>query len=111
MIKDKLTSAPVLIESNFELEFVVKTYVSDFAIGQVLLQDDGQGMRPVAYESRKLSPAELNYPIHEKELLAIIHALKIWRIYLEGHHFKVITDHKSLCFFNTQPTLSRRQAR
>ena len=48
---------------------------------------------------------------YEKELLAIIHALKIWHIYLEGQHFKVITDHKSLIYFNTQPTLSRRQAR
>ena len=111
MIKDKLTSAPVLRAPNFELEFVVRTDASDFAIGQVLLQDDGQRMRPVAYESKKLSLAELNYSIHEKELLAIIYALKVWRIYLEGHHFKVITDHKSLCFFNTQPTLSRRQAR
>jgi len=58
-----------------------------------------------------MTSAELNYPIHEKELLAIVHALKVWRVYLEGHHFKIITDHKSLCYFNTQPTLSRRQAR
>ena len=93
------------------MKFVVRIDISDFAIGQLLLQDDEQRIRPVAYESRKLSPTELNYLIHEKELLAIIHALKIWRIYLEGHHFKVITDHKSLCFFNTQPTLSCRQAR
>ena len=53
----------------------------------------------------------MNYPIHEKELLTIIHALKIWHVYLEGQHFKIITDHRSLVYFNTQPTLSRRQAR
>jgi len=56
-------------------------------------------------------PAERNYPVHEKELLAIIHALKIWRIYLEGRPFTVITDHASLEYLRTQHTLSRRQAR
>ena len=110
-LKKKLVTAPVLRTPDFDLEFIVTTDASDYAIGQVLSQDDGHGSRPVAYESRKLTPAELNYPIHEKELLAIVHALKIWRVYLEGHHFKIITDHRSLVYFNTQPTLSRRQAR
>jgi len=110
-LKKALVTAPVLRSPDFSLPFVVTTDASDFAIGQVLTQDDGTGAKPVAYESRKLTPAELNYPIHEKEMLAIIHALKIWRIYLEGQHFTVITDHKSLCYFKTQPTLSRRQAR
>jgi len=110
-LKKELVSSPTLRTPDFALEFTVTTDASDFAIGQVLTQDDGQGVRPVAYESRKMTSAELNYPIHEKELLAIVHALKVWRVYLEGHHFKIITDHKSLCYFNTQPTLSRRQAR
>jgi hypothetical protein len=110
-LKKALVTAPVLRSPNFKLPFLVTTDASDFAIGQVLTQDDGTGTRPVAYESRKLTAAELNYPIHEKEMLAIIHALKVWRIYLEGQHFTVISDHKSLCYFETQPTLSRRQAR
>src|ERR1700754_999482 len=59
----------------------------------------------------KLQGAELNYPTHEKELLAIVHALKIWRHYLFGQHFIVFTDHHSLKFLDTQPHLSRRQAR
>ncbi|CAJ0645768.1 15026_t:CDS:2 [Entrophospora sp. SA101] len=53
----------------------------------ILSQDQGKGEQPVAYESRKLSPAELNYPVHEKELLAIVHAIKLWRPYLEGQRF------------------------
>jgi len=84
---------------------------SDFAIGAVLTQDNGKGEQPVAYESRKLSPAELNYPVHEKELLAIVHAIRTWRMYLEGRCFTVITDHASLEYIKTQTNLSRRQAR
>ncbi|CAJ0637633.1 6712_t:CDS:2 [Entrophospora sp. SA101] len=69
------------------------------------------GEQPVAYESRKLSPAELNYPVHEKELLAIVHAIKLWRPYLEGQRFTVITDHASLEYIKSQTNLSQRQAR
>jgi hypothetical protein len=58
-----------------------------------------------------MTPAELNYPVHEKELLAIVHAINIWRPYLEGQKFTAITDHASLEYIRTQKTLSRRQAR
>ena len=71
--------------------------------------DDGE--HPIAYESRKLNAAEGNYATHEKELLAVIHALRTWRHYLLGNHFIVVTDHNSLKYLHTQPTLSRRQAR
>ena len=54
---------------------------------------------------------EQNYPIHDKELFAIVHALKKWRCYLEGiKHLTILTDHKSLEFFKTQSKLNRRQA-
>ena len=68
-------------------------------------------MQPIAFESRKMSPAEQNYAAHEKELLAIVHALKTWRVYLDGRHFTVQTDHASLRYLQTQPTISKRQAR
>ena len=74
----------VLIIPNPEREFIVTTDASDFAIGTVLGQEQGQGMQPIAFESRKMSPAEQNYAAHEKELLAIVHALKTWRVYLDG---------------------------
>ena len=110
-LKQKLTTAPVLLLPDPTKPFSVTSDASDFAIGAVLSQDQGKGDQPIAYESRKLSPAELNYPIHEKELLAIVHALKLWRPYLEGNQFTVITDHAALEFINSQSNLSRRQAR
>ena len=67
--------------------------------------------RPVAYESRTFKGAELNYPVHEKELLAIIHALRKWRTDLLGFQFEVWTDHQTLEHFGKQHDLSRRQAR
>ena len=66
---------------------------------------------PFAFESRKLNPAECNYHVHELELLAIVHAVRTFRHYLEGcKHFTLFTDHHSLQHFFNQPTLSSRQA-
>jgi hypothetical protein len=67
--------------------------------------------RPVAFESRALKGAELNYPVHEQEMLAIVRALKRWKTDLIGSHIYVYTDHKTLQNFNIQKELSRRQAR
>ena len=70
-----------------------------------------QNSRPLAYESRRLLPAGVNYTVTEQELLAVVHALKIWRCYLEGPKFTVVTDHNPLVHLPTQPNLSGRQAR
>ena len=110
-LKEKLTTAPVLLLPDPTKPFVVTTDASEFAIGACLSQDQGNGDQPVAYESRKLSPAEQNYPTHEKELLAIVHAIRTWKIYLESQKFTVITDHASLEYIKTQSNLSKRQAR
>jgi hypothetical protein len=106
-LKEKLSSAPILRSADHSLPFQVTTDASDYAVGAVLSQEG----RPVAYESRQMSPAEKNYAVHEKELLAIVHALKTWRHYLEGQEFDVITDHQSLRYLQTQDKLNRRQAR
>jgi hypothetical protein len=113
-LQTALTSAPVLTipftgpESTFELH----TDASGVGIGAVLSQDQGSGPQPVAFESRKLSPAERNYPVHEQELLAVVHAVKTFRHYLEGcKSFVLYTDHRSLIYFLNQKDLSRRQAR
>src|SRR5436309_1103195 len=76
-------------------------------VGVVLSQDQGQGNQPVAFTSCKMNSHERNYAAHEKETLAIMHALSKWRVYLEGRPFTIFTDHATLQHFPEQPNLSR----
>lgn len=95
-----------------ENKIFVTTDASDRATGAILsFGTTWKTARPVAFESMTLKGAELNYPVHEKELLAIIRALRKWKVDLLGSEFLVYTDHKTLLNFNTQVHLSRRQAR
>ena len=110
-LKWAIQSAPVLVTPRQDLEFVVTTDASGYAVGASLSQDSGEGLRPCAFMSKKMIPAEKNYPVHEQELLAIICALKEWRHHLHGKKFRVITDHHSLRYLHTQPHLSARQSR
>ena len=110
-LKVAIAEEPILILPDPSLPFVVHTDASGFAVGAVLQQDQGKGLQPVAFLSKKMLDAETRYPVHEQELLAIIHALSTWRHYLHGAKFKVLTDHKSLQYFKTQPLLSGRQSR
>ena len=98
-LKRQLTQAPVLQLADPSLEFVVTCDASDFAVGAVLSQVQPDGEHPVAYESKKMNEAEQRYPTHERELLAIIHALRVWKHYLEGGKFRIVTDHYSLKVF------------
>ncbi|GAX73440.1 hypothetical protein CEUSTIGMA_g892.t1 [Chlamydomonas eustigma] len=112
-LKTALLFAPLLLIPHTcpDSTFILYTDASTLGLGAVLLQDQGQGPQLVCYESRKLTPAERNYSTHELELLAIVHAVKIFRHYLEGcQHFTLFTDHHSLRYFFTQKDLSRRQA-
>ncbi|SPC61966.1 uncharacterized protein UHOD_12133 [Ustilago sp. UG-2017b] len=93
---------------------IVETDASDFAVAAVLSQSFDQGTRhPIAFFSKKLDPAQLNYPIFDKEMFAIVAAFKHWRQYLEGAKFQVqvLTDHRSLEYFTTTKQLNHRQAR
>ncbi|GJP43022.1 hypothetical protein CLOM_g2528 [Closterium sp. NIES-68] len=110
-LRNFLTSPPVLRIADTSRPFEVLTDASDFAIGAILLQDFGDGLQPIAYESRKLQAAERNYPVHDKEMLAIVHAFKVWRCYLTGADVTVRTDHKSLQYLRAQPNLNPRQIR
>ncbi|CAO3564918.1 unnamed protein product [Mortierella alpina] len=111
-LKDAISKAPVLRIFDPDLATTVEADASGFAVGAVLFQTDDHGVsRPVAFTSRKMNSAERNYPTHEQELLAVVHALKTWRYYLDGSHFIVYTDHATLRHFPTQPKLTRRQAR
>ncbi|CAI7891433.1 unnamed protein product [Closterium sp. NIES-54] len=110
-LKTALTSAPVLILPDPKKDYVIEADASDRVVGAVLMQDQRKGLQPIAYLSKKLHGAQLNYPIHNKEALAIITAFKTWRCYLEGRKTTVYTDHCSLKYLKMQPTLSRRQVR
>jgi hypothetical protein len=85
---------------------------SDWRTGAMLsFGPDWESARLVAFDSMQLKGAEKNYPVHEKELLAVVRALKKWRADLMGVPFEVYTHHRTLENFNTQRDLSRRQLR
>ena len=95
-----------------EYKIFVTTDASDKRSGAVLsFGMDWEMARPVAFNSMTFKGVELNYPVHEKELLAIICALKKWQVDLLGSPFFIYTDHKTLENFTTQHDLSWQQAR
>ena len=83
-LKRNLVTAPVLHMPNFELPFVLTMDASAVSVGGILEQDFGAGLQPVAYESKKLTPAEMRYSAYERELLGIVWAIGKWRHYFEG---------------------------
>src|SRR5258706_2239642 len=114
LLKEVFTSAPVLHHFDPSLPPIVETDTSDYAIAGILSLRAADGdVHPIAFYSRMLHGAELNYDTHDKELLAIFEAFKTWRHYLESpiHTIDVVTDHKNLEYFTTTKTLSRHQAR
>jgi hypothetical protein len=111
-LKEKFTTAPVLWYYDPTLLIIVETDATDFVIGVVLSQKEDK-VQLVAFNSRKMTATELNYDIHDKEMLVIIFSFKEWRRYLEGaeHSILVFSDHKILEYFTTTKVLNRRQAR
>ncbi len=112
-LKALLISAPILAQWDPDRKTVVETDSSGYAVGGALSQYDDEGtLRPVAFFSRKNNPAECNYPIHDKELLAVICCLKQWDAELRSVPvFEVWTDHKNLEYFYKKQQLSERQVR
>lgn len=108
-------SAPVLFHPDPCRQFIVEIDASDTGVGAVLSQRSpkDQKLHPCAYFSRRLSPAEVNYDIGNRELLAVVLALQEWRHWLEGaeHPFIVWTDHKNLSYLKSAKRLNSRQAR
>jgi hypothetical protein len=104
-LRQHLTSAPVLVQPDNSKPFEVFCDASGTGLGCVLVQE-GQA---IAYASRALRPHEINYPTHDLELAAVVHALKIWRNYLMGNRCNIFTDHKCLKYIFTQSELNMRQ--
>ena len=106
-LRQHLTTAPVLAQPDNSKPFDVYCDASGTGLGCVLMQEN----RIITYASRALRSHALNYPTHDLELAAVIHALKIWRHYLMGTHCNIYTDHKSLKYIFTQSDLNMRQRR
>ena len=112
-LKACFTTEPILRHFDPNLETFLETDASDFAIAGVLCQRHNGKLHPVTFFSRKLNPAEVNYEIYDKEMLAIVQCFKQWRHYFLSVRspITVYTDHKNLEYFNTTKQLNRRQAR
>jgi hypothetical protein len=106
-LKEKLTTAPVLVIPDPSKSYEVFCDASKKGLGGVLMQN-GQ---VVAYASRQLKPHEENYPTHDLELAVVVFVLKVWRHYLYGVHFQMFSDHKSLKYLFDQKELNMRQRR
>jgi hypothetical protein len=112
-LKHCFTTTPILAHFDLHRECIVKTDASDFALGGTLSQTaEDKKRHPNAFHSRKFSPAEINYEIHDKELLTIVDCFKVWRRYLEGalHMVLVYMDYKNLEYLMMTKVLNRRQA-
>lgn len=91
-----LCNDSILIYPDFTKPFILTTDASNFALGAVLSQGNLGSDIPVSFDSRTLTDTEVNYSTVEKEMLAIIWAIKYFRPYLFGQQFKIVTDHKPL---------------
>ena len=106
-LKKRLTTAHVLAMPDIHKNFDIYCDASRPGLGCVLVQEG----RVIAYASKQLRKHELNYPTHDLELAAVVHALKIWRYYILGNRCEIYTDHKSLKYIFTQNVLNLRQRR
>ena len=114
-LKGLFSTAPVLVHPDPGRQFIVEVDASDTGIGAILSQrsEEDQKVHPCAYFSRSYNPAERNYDVGNKELLAVHDALREWRHWLEGAKmpFTVWSDHKNLTYLRTAKRLNSRQAR
>ena len=113
-LKETFISTLVLAHWVPNAQIVVKTDASDYALGAIFfIYSVDFDIHPIAFYSHTFFTPKLNYNIHNKELLAIFEAFKVWRYYLESLHLlvDVITDYKNLTYFSTTKILTRCQAR
>ncbi len=100
-LRQAFVEAPILNHFDLERHIRIEMDASGYAIGGIFSQltlDDSGRWHSVAFFSRKMIPAEIQYKTHDGELLAIVEAFKTWRHYQEGgkHKVLVLTDHNNL---------------
>ncbi|KAI0992024.1 hypothetical protein K3495_g16162, partial [Podosphaera aphanis] len=111
-LKEIFATKPVLAQWDPERETVVEGDSSCYALGGCLSQVDDEGrLRPVAYHSRRLTSAEVNYPNHDREMLSIISCLQKWQPELTSviKPFTILTDNENLKYFTSKRPLNERQ--
>lgn len=107
-LKNALITPPVLAFPRFDLEFILVTDASLYAVGGILSNLDGKEERPIQYFSRSLNETQTRYSTIERELLAIIWSVEWYRAYLYARRFYIVTDHKPLQYlFNNNHTNAR----
>jgi len=111
-LKRIFITAPVLAHWDPEAPVTVETDTLDYALAAILSIHVKGDIHSIAFYSRTFNSAELNYDIHDKELLAIYEAFKKWHHYLKGtpRPVDIVTDHKNLTYFSRSKLLTRRQA-
>jgi hypothetical protein len=112
-LKLAFLSDETLVPFDPDKRTVVESDSSGHALGGTLSQEQDDGtLRTVAYLSKKFNPHESNYPIHDKELLAVVSCLQEWDSELRGtKEFEVVTDHKNLEYFTSKQKLTERHVR
>ncbi|GBG65776.1 hypothetical protein CBR_g52367 [Chara braunii] len=110
-LKHALIEYPVLKVADPSLPFVVTTDASQYGIGAVLQQDDGNGYRPVEFMSARMPCEKVATSMYERELYALRQALDHWKHYLLGRHFKVYSDHETLRWLKTQAKMTPKLTR
>jgi hypothetical protein len=105
-MKQKMMAEPILVFPDRSREFHVHFDASSISLGVVLAQPgEGESNHSIAFSSRKLFTAEINYTNTEREGLAMVYVLQIFFHYLVGGHFKMFTDHSMLKYLVNKPML------
>jgi hypothetical protein len=92
ILKEKISTAPILALSNLQRSFEIETDASGYTMGEVLMQY----RKPICYHSENFNQAVVNYPTYDKELYALVQSVKKWKHYLLGKETIIHTDHQPL---------------
>jgi hypothetical protein len=111
ILKQKLSTTPVLRGPNWSLPFHICTDALETALGEVLGQRENQMPYVIYFVCKNLSPAEVNYTVTEKEFLVVVHAITKFRHYITGYQDFVHTDHSTIKFLKNKPVTNPRVTR
>jgi RNase H-like domain found in reverse transcriptase len=121
LLKTLMCRRPILAQPDYTKPFILHTDASGYGVGAILLQEGDPNperplkfrLHPITYYSATFIPAECNYDIYERELLAVVKSLKHWRQHLgfTRHPFTIVTDHANLAFWKEPQDLNRCMAR